>query len=104
MAKKFIRGKKMNYYIYMLVTLAVMLVVFKFIFCEIEAYNAKKRSILSWYFKLNESFKYVRTKSIILMGVFCYMIVSKMCIRDSFNAVTYNWNYISIFIISKCIE
>ena len=54
MAKKFIRGKKMNYYIYMLVTLAVMLVVFKFIFCEIEAYNAKKRSILSWYFKLNE--------------------------------------------------
>ena len=31
----------MNYYIYMLVTLAVMLVVFKFIFCEIEAYNAK---------------------------------------------------------------
>ena len=66
----------MNYYIYMLVTLAVMLVVFKFIFCEIEAYNAKKRSILSWYFKLNESFKYVRTKSIILMGVFCYMIVS----------------------------
>lgn len=32
----------MNYYIYMLVTLAVMLVVFKFIFCEIEAYNAKK--------------------------------------------------------------
>ena len=66
----------MNYYIYMLVTLAVMLVVFKFIFCEIEAYNAKKRSILSWYFKLNEPFKYVRTKSIILMGVFCYMIVS----------------------------
>lgn len=66
----------MDYYIYTLTVLAIMLIIVKLVFCEIEGYTAKKRSFLSWYFKLNEPFKYARTRSIILMGIFCYMIVS----------------------------
>ena len=60
----------MDYYIYTLSVLALMLITVKLVFCEIEGYTAKKRTFLSWYFKLNEPFKYVRTKSIILMGIF----------------------------------
>lgn len=66
----------MNYYIYTLTMLAVMLIVMKFIFCEIEGYTAKKQSFLNWYLKFAEPFKYIRTRSIIFMGVLCYMIVS----------------------------
>ena len=66
----------MDYYVYMLVLLALMLVGVKFIFCELEGYLAKKRGLLNWYLKLAEPFKYARTRSIIFMCIFCYMIVS----------------------------
>ena len=66
----------MEYYIYMLISLAVMLTAIKLIFCELEGRTAQKKSILSWYTKLNEPFKYTRTKSIIFMCVICYAIAS----------------------------
>lgn len=50
----------MEYYIYMLISLAVMLTAIKLIFCELEGRTAQKKSILSWYTKLNEPFKYTR--------------------------------------------
>ena len=46
----------MEYYIYMLISLAVMLTAIKLIFCELEGRTAQKKSILSWYTKLNEPF------------------------------------------------
>ena len=76
MAKKFIRGNGMEYYIYMLVSLAVMLMGIKLVFCELEGRTAQKKGFLSWYIKYNEPFKYARTRSIILMCVVCYMIAS----------------------------
>ena len=66
----------MDYYVYMLVSLAIMLVGIKFVFCELEGRTARKKGLLSWYLKLSKPFKYVRTRSIILMSIFCYMIVS----------------------------
>lgn len=66
----------MEYYIYMLISLAVMLTAIKLIFCELEGRTAQKKSILSWYTKLNEPFKYTRTKSIIFVCVICYAIAS----------------------------
>ncbi len=66
----------MDYYVYMLVSLAIMLVSVKFIFCELEGRTARKKGLLSWYLKLSKPFKYIRTRSIILMSIFCYMIVS----------------------------
>ena len=66
----------MGYYVYMLVLLALMLVGVKFVFCELEGHMAKKRGLLNWYLKLAEPFKYARTRSIIFMCIFCYMIVS----------------------------
>lgn len=66
----------MGYYVYMLVSLAIMLVGIKFVFCELEGRTARKKGLLSWYLKLSKPFKYVRTRSIILMSIFCYMIVS----------------------------
>lgn len=66
----------MEYYIYMLVSLAVMLMGIKLVFCELEGRTAQKKGFLSWYIKYNEPFKYARTRSIILMCVVCYMIAS----------------------------
>ena len=68
----------MEYYIYMLISLAVMLTAIKLIFCELEGRTAQKKSILSWYTKLNEPFKYTRTKSIIFMcgDMLCYCVSS----------------------------
>lgn len=66
----------MDYYIYMLISLAVMLVVVKFFFCELEGYTAKKKGLLNWYLKLSKPFKYVRTRSIIFMSIICYMVAS----------------------------
>lgn len=39
----------MDYYIYMLSSLAIMLVIVKFVFCELEGHTAKKRNLLNWY-------------------------------------------------------
>lgn len=66
----------MNYYIYMLISLAVMLVVVKFVFCELEGHMAKKRGLLNWYLKMTLPFKYIRTRSIIFMGIICYLVAS----------------------------
>lgn len=60
----------------MLVSLAVMLMVIKLIFCELEGKSAKKTNAINWYLKYTKPFKYTRTRSIILMCVVCYMIAS----------------------------
>ena len=70
----------MDYYVYMLVSLAIMLIGIKFVFCEMEGRTARKKGLLSWYLKLSKPFKYVRTRSIILMSAFCYMFVSAQSI------------------------
>lgn len=70
----------MDYYVYMLASLAIMLVVVKFVFCELEGHTAKKKGLLSWYLRLAKPFKYVRTRSIIFMSVICYMIASMQTI------------------------
>ena len=46
----------MEYYIYMLVSLAVMLMGIKLVFCELEGRTAQKKGFLSWYIKYNEPF------------------------------------------------
>lgn len=66
----------MDYYVDMLISLAIMLIGVKFIFCELEGKTAKKRGLISWYLKLTKPFKYVRTRSIIFMSVICYMVAS----------------------------
>lgn len=66
----------MGYYIYMLISLALMLTIIKLVFCELEGRSAQKKSILSWFIKLNEPFKYTRTKSIVFMCILCYAIAS----------------------------
>lgn len=66
----------MDYYIYMLSSLAIMLVIVKFVFCELEGHTAKKRNLLNWYLKLSKPFKYVRTRSIIFMSIICYLVAS----------------------------
>lgn len=68
----------MGYYIYMLASLAAMLTVIKLVFCELEGRTAQKKSMLSWYVKFSEPFKYMRTKSIIFMCVVCYSIASNL--------------------------
>lgn len=66
----------MEYYIYMLVSLALMLVIIKLVFCELEGRSASKNGVLNWYTKYSQPFKYQRTRSIILMCIVCYLVAS----------------------------
>lgn len=66
----------MEYYIYMLISLMLMLALLKLVFSEIEGRMAKKQTNIRWYMHYNEKFSYGRTNSIILMCVFCYLISS----------------------------
>lgn len=72
----------MEYYLYVLSSLALMLVTIKLVFCIMEERTARRRGVLSWYLRFNEPFKYHRTGSIIFMCVLCYTAAS---IQDFFS-------------------
>lgn len=67
----------MNTYIYMLVTLVVMLTLMKLMFSELQGRAAKKATNIRWYLQYNEKFNYGRTNSIIILCIFCYLIASE---------------------------
>lgn len=63
----------MEYYIYMLVSLVLMISMLKLVFSELEGRMAKKQTNIRWYLFYNKGFSYKRNNTIIFLSIFCYV-------------------------------
>ena len=66
----------MEYYVTMLTSFVIMLIILKVAFSEFEGRSAKKNSNFRYFLNYQGSFNYHRTNMIIVMSVFCYLVAS----------------------------